>query len=185
MADRETAELQREVAELKRALRWSLGFIVNVATGLELTTGARALVAQIRQGVKEGIKRSDVPRGILTDLVDAELLLKEWDQKTFRTEENAEVVSRRPEAIVLRHATCPQMLKTMRQYAPFLIRRVELEHYPVPGGESSYDFLCIPCTICRRSLVEWLSDGRFTVEEMWAATDEPWKGICGYRIIPA
>lgn len=172
--------LQEEVRQLRSALRWSVGFIVNTALGMEVTGGAKVETAQIKQGIKEGIKKSQVPRGILTNLDDVPTLLKEWDFRTFRVEQDLEVQERTAERIVLRHTTCPKIFKTMRRSAQFLVDRVSTDLYlylPSP-----LDFLCVPHTLCRSMMIGWLSDGRFEVEELSCERTGSCEGVCVFAV---
>ena len=183
LKQRSVPELEAEIEALKSALRWSLGFIVNVTVGLELMVGAKANTAQIRQGIKEALRRHNVPRGVLRDLGDAERLLKEWDHQTFRVEQDAEVIDRGADRIVLRHRDCPLLFRTMRRYAPFLIEQVNIEHYrSISAQDAVCDFLCVPHTLCRCVLVDWLSDGKFCVQELFCRLDRAGQGVCGYAI---
>lgn len=181
--DRQVADLEMEVESLKSALRWSLGFIVNVTAGLDLVVGARANTYQIRQGIKAGIERQDVPRGILRDLADAERLLKEWDYRTFRVEQQVEVADRGADRVVFREPECPLFFRTMRRYAPFHIERINVEHYRgLSEQDSLCDFLCVPHTLCRAVLIDWLSDGRFYVQELYCRLNQPEQGVCGFAV---
>lgn len=179
------AELAAEVEALKGALRWSLGFIVNVTVGLELVVGANANTVQIRQGIKEALKRMDVPKGVLSNLRDTERLLKEWDYRTFRGEQKVEEVEWAADHVVFRHRDCPAPFQTMRRVAPFLIGQVDMQHYrSVATTKAACDFLCVPHTLCRSVLVDWLSNGKYVVEEIDCRLDQPGRGVCSYAVHP-
>lgn len=173
-------QLQDEVQQLRRALRWSIAYIVNFALGMEITDGAKVETAQIRQGIKEGLKRNQVPRGILTNLQEVPTVLREWDFRTFRVEQDIEVVEKSEERIVLRHANCPEVFRTMRQTAQLLIDRVSADHYLFLP--SAIDFLCVPHSLCRSGLVSWLSDDKFQVEELYCKKDNGCDGVCAFAV---
>ncbi|MDO8673569.1 MAG: hypothetical protein Q7O66_19345 [Dehalococcoidia bacterium] len=175
-------KLQEEVQQLKTALRWSLAYIVNFTLGMEITDGAKVETAQIRQGIKEGLKRTHVPRGILTNLEDAPQVLKEWDSRTFRVEQDTEVAEQSTDRIVLRHADCPAAFRTMRKSAQAIIDRVSTDHYLFLP--SALDFLCVAHSLCRSGLVSWLSDDRFQVEELDCKRDNGCDGVCAFAIKP-
>ncbi|MBI2863607.1 MAG: hypothetical protein HYX94_03490 [Chloroflexi bacterium] len=175
-------QLQEEVQQLRRALRWSIGYIVNFALGMEITDGAKVETAQIRQGIKEGLKRSQVPRGILTSLDDALMVLKEWDFRTFRVEQDVEVLEKTDGRLVLTHNACPEAFQTMRHAAQMHIDRVSADHYLFLP--SALDFLCVPHSLCRSGLISWLSDDRFQVEELYCKKANGCDGVCAFAIKP-
>lgn len=172
----------QEGEELKTALRWSLGFIANVSAAMELQDDPAGYIYLLETGVRQGLKRGSVPRGVLSRLDDVAGVIKEWDHKTFRLQEDAQVLEQAPDFVVLGRASCPPSLEVMRRHAPFHIKRMGWRDYRGAAKDTASDFLCLCCSLCCSVLVDWLSEGTFLVAEIPKAERQQWKGICAYAV---
>jgi hypothetical protein len=181
-----TTKEEPEVQDLKRALRWTMGYLVNVTLGVERVVGHQANILQIRHGIREGIARAGVPRGILRSLHQAEAILKEWDQKTFRIEQEIQLQRQDDEGLVFQHPRCAKLLDTMREIGHYQISNIQLEPYAEAMDTPLWDFVCVPCQLCRSELVSWLSDGQFTTQEVYNSYGcrDVERGVCGFQIRP-
>lgn len=176
------ASKAQEGEHLKSALRWSLGFIANVSAAMELQEEPAKYIYLLETSIRQGLKRSNVPRGVLTKLDDVEFVIKEWDHKTFRLHQDFRLLERTRDSVVLGRRTCPSTLDVMRQHAPFHIKRIGWRDYRGAAKESVSDFLCLCCGLCCGALVEWLSDGKLIMAEIPLAGAGKWKDTCAYAI---
>lgn len=176
------ARKAQEGEELKTALRWSLGFIANVSAAMELQDEPSGYIYLLENSVRQGLKRSNVPQGVLTRLDDVESLVREWDHRTFRLQEDTRVLERTGDVVVLGRPSCPPSLEVMRRQAPFHIKRMGWRDYRGAAKDSVSDFLCLCCSLCCSVLVDWLSDGTFLVAEIPTARRGKWKGTCAYAV---
>ncbi len=178
-------EFKAKYEELKKALRWGIAYLINSTKGVEDTVGPRANVAQIRQGIKEGIKRAGVPRGALTDLAEVEKVLKEWDYKTFRVEQEAILLNQAPEGVNFKLPRCPKMLLSWIEYCNFFFELIDMDQYRNAMKSPMYHFICIPHQLCRYELITQLSNGKFVLEEKYNTGDtSKEEGVCGFIVKP-
>lgn len=172
----------QEAEQMKSALRWSLGFIANVSAAMELQDEPAKYIHLLETSIRQGLKRGNVPRGVLTKLDDVEAVIKEWDHRTFRLQQDAKVLERTKDSVVLGRSSCPYMLEVMRRHALFHIKRIGWRDYRGAAKESVSDFLCLCCGLCCSALVDWLSDGKLLVQELAGAERSKWKDICAYAV---
>jgi len=152
---------------MKRALRWAMGYLINTSVGTADISGARAMVAQIRDGVRVGIKRLDVPKGMRNNSQEMFDQLKEWDAKTFRLELLAELEEMAEDNIEVKRSGCPEVLEDIREIAGLHLSSLPKDTFAkVVDDKLHYkDLLCVAHRLCRQELVRHLSGGAWDVEE--------------------
>ncbi|MDO8636152.1 MAG: type II toxin-antitoxin system Phd/YefM family antitoxin [Dehalococcoidia bacterium] len=172
----------KEWEELKSALRWNLGFIANISAAMELEAEPAKYIQLLETGIRQGLKRGNVPKGVLNKLEDAESVIKEWDFKTFRLLQNVKLLERTKDSVVLGRSSCPYLFDVMRQQASFHIKRINWRDYRGATKKSVSDFLCLCCSLCSSVMVDWLSDGKFLVAEIPRTECKKWTDICVHAV---
>ncbi len=152
---------------MKRALRWTVGYLINTSVGTADISGARAMVAQIRDGVRVGIKRLDVPKGIADSSQEMFDQLKEWDAKTFRLEVLSELKEVGEDRVEVKRSGCPEVLEDIREIAGLHLTSLPKDTFSKVVDEKLHykDLLCVAHRLCRQELVRHLSGGKWDVEE--------------------